>query len=62
MQANVVTCRQTVITGKENLFSYKVTPSVVRYFCKTCANRVYGARLDDDGNEQTLVREQERAA
>ena len=48
---------QVVITGKENLTGYKATPAVIRYFCKTCCNRVYGARLDDDGNEQMLVRD-----
>ena len=50
------TYQQVVITGKENLFGYKTTPSVIRYFCKTCANRVYGAKLDDDGNEKQMVR------
>ena len=47
---------QVSIKGKENLFSYKVTPAIIRYFCKTCANRLYGAKLDEDGNEQVLVR------
>ena len=45
-----------VITGKENLTSYQTTPTVIRYFCKTCSNRVYGVKLDDDGNEQQYVR------
>jgi hypothetical protein len=47
---------QVSITGQENMFSYKVTPAIIRYFCKTCGIRVYGARLDEDGTEQLLVR------
>ena len=45
-----------VIRGKENLTSYQTTPTVIRYFCKTCSNRVYGVKLDDEGNEQQYVR------